>query len=118
MIRKLLCNTSFTQNVNICIRNDNTRIVFFIEEWLYGCLYCQSTGLVRYMCTADSLLFQDDERQRTDRLICGLHIDLKKQIFLGIIIGNICFFVRKTEKDIFYMVMSFDDSCLEEKGEI
>ncbi len=28
VIRKLLCNTSFTQNVNICIRNDNTRIVF------------------------------------------------------------------------------------------
>ena len=37
------------------------------------------------MCTSDPLLLQDDERQRTDCLNCGLHIDLKKQIFLGII---------------------------------
>ena len=50
------------------------------------------------VCTADSLLLQDDEKQRTDSLNCGLHIDLKKQIFLGIIIGNICFFVRKIEE--------------------
>ena len=32
VIRKLLCNTSFTQNVNICIRNDNTRIVFLLKN--------------------------------------------------------------------------------------
>ena len=31
------------------------------------------------VCTADSLLLQDDEKQRTDSLNCGLHIDLKKQ---------------------------------------
>ena len=70
------------------------------------------------MCTSDPLLLQDDERQPRDGLNRGFYIDLKKQIFLGIIIGNICFFVRKTEKDNFYMVMSFNDSCLEEKGGI
>ena len=58
----------------------------------------KSTGLVRCVCISDPLLLQDDERQRTDCLNCGLHIDLKKQIFLGIIIGNICFFVRKIEE--------------------
>lgn len=37
VIRKLLCNTSFTQNVNICIRNDNTRIVFYgVSRYWHG----------------------------------------------------------------------------------
>ena len=33
------------------------------NPWLYGCLYCQSTGLVRCVCTSDSrMLLQDDEK--------------------------------------------------------
>ena len=32
--------------------------------------------MVRCMCTSDPLLLQDDERQRTDRLNCGIFMKL------------------------------------------
>ena len=51
------------------------------------------------MRIVDSLLLQDDERQRRDGLNRGLYIDLKKQIFLGII-GNICFFMESVDIDM------------------